>query len=176
MAEMRALGGADVLARLASEERDFEEQQRLFEVERAAVRKQAWRDLRAQVRTGWPRRYLLLVSELTFTGRVADGVGVESFLVQTVQRSGEWITLTPRIAVESEVWPQHMKMRTGFYLEPTRFAESNPRLHWTFGFDVKLFRWDVFRVWPEDYLWQLTAALDVTTGYAAFSLGIGGWY
>ena len=23
---------------------------------------------------------------------------------------------------------------------------------------------------------ELTAALDVTTGYSAFSLGIGGWY
>ncbi|MFO0694721.1 MAG: hypothetical protein U0230_14260 [Polyangiales bacterium] len=176
MAEIRATDGTDFLTRLSEEEHDFEEQTRLFEVERAAVRKQAWRDLRAQVRTGWPRRYLLLVSELTFTGRVPDGVGVESFLLQTVQRSGERVTFTPRIAVESEVWPQHMKLRTGFYLEPTRFAESNPRLHWTFGFDVKLFRWDVFRVWPEDYLWQLIAALDVTTGYSAFSLGIGGWY
>jgi len=34
----------------------------------------------------------------------------------------------------------------------------------------------VFGIWPEDYRWQLTAAVDLARAYGAFSFGIGGWY
>ena len=69
-----------------------------------------------------------------------------------------------------------MKIRGGTYLEPTRFAESSPRWHGTLGVDISLFKWDVFGIWPEDYRWQLTAAVDLARAYGAFSFGIGGWY
>jgi hypothetical protein len=81
---------------------------------------------------------------------------VESFLLQTVQRSGQEMTVTPRLAVESEIWPTHMRVRTGIYLEPTRFEQSLARLHGTVGLDIRVLHWDVFRVWPEDYLWQIS--------------------
>jgi hypothetical protein len=163
-------------ARLAREEREFAEQELVFDAERDAIRKEAWRELRAGVRTRWERRYILLTGEISLNGRVDNGVGIESFLAQTVQRSGEKVTVTPRIGVESEVWPTHLKVRAGCYYEATRFRETSARVHGTLGLDVRLFNWDVFRIWPEDYLWQLTSAVDISRDYQAFSLGIGGWY
>jgi hypothetical protein len=49
-------------------------------------------------------------------------------------------------------------------------------VHGTLGFDISLFKWDVFGVWPDDYRWQVTAAIDLASHYGAFSFGIGGWY
>jgi hypothetical protein len=176
LAELQREVGADAFTRIAAEERDFAEENKLLEAERAAVRKLAWRSLRAGVRRLWPRRYLLLTSEVSFNGKVANGVGLESFMAQSVQRSGEHVSVTPRIAAESEVWPTHVKVRAGTYYEPTRFRTTNGRLHGTFGFDVRLLNWDVFRIWPEDYLWQISVAVDLSRDYQAFSTGIGGWY
>lgn len=147
-----------------------------FDAESDALEKDAWRRLRAQVRKGWPRRYLLLTTDLAFTGRVDDAVGVSSFLAGTVQRSGERVSVTPRLGLESEVWPTHLKLRIGSYVEPARFRDVDPRVHGTAGFDVRCFGWDVFGLFPEDYLWQISGAIDGTRNYAAFSAGIGGWY
>jgi hypothetical protein len=69
-----------------------------------------------------------------------------------------------------------MKLRGGTYLEPTRFAASTPRVHGTLGLDVSLFKWNVFGLWPDDYRWQATIALDLARAYGSFSVGIGGWY
>jgi hypothetical protein len=140
------------------------------------MKKLAWDMLRKQYRWGWPRRYYLLTADLWFNGRVDGGVGVESFLFQTVQRSGEKVTVSPRLGFETEVWPTRMKLRAGTYLEPTRFAASTPRAHGTFGFDISLFKWNVFGLWPDDYRWQISVALDLARAYGSFSFGIGGWY
>jgi hypothetical protein len=166
----------DTPERIADAKRAWQRQQAMFELERDTVRKMAWRELRARVRTGWSRRYLLLTTELSFDGAIGDAVGVESFMLQTVQRSGRKMTITPRLAAESEVWPTRMKARAGLYLEPTRFAQSSPRLHGTFGIDVRVLHWDVFGIWPEDYLWQLSIAGDFTRQYVAVSVSVGGWY
>jgi hypothetical protein len=159
-----------------AEQRRFEDQLLLLDAERAAVRKRAWRELRSTLRKGWPRRYLLVATELSFVGRVENAVGVESFLAQRVQRSGEHASVTPRLALESEVWPGWVKARVGSYIEASRFAESSARPHGTLGVDVRVVHWDVFGIWPEDYLWQLSGALDASRDYKAFSVGIGGWY
>jgi hypothetical protein len=143
---------------------------------RKEMKKLAWDMLRKRYRWGWPRRYYLLTADLWFTGRVDNGVGVESFLFQTVQRSGEKMTVSPRLGFETEVWPTRMKLRGGTYFEPTRFAASTPRVHGTLGFDVSLFKWNVFGLWPDDYRWQLNVSLDFARAYGAFSVGIGGWY
>ena len=42
--------------------------------------------------------------------------------------------------------------------------------------DVSLFKWNVFGLWPDDYRWQLTTALDFARAYGSWSVGIGGWY
>jgi hypothetical protein len=143
---------------------------------REKAKKEAWRELRERVRYEMPRRYLMVSTELRITGRVENGVGVESFLAQTVQRSGRHITVSPRIGMESEVWPHRLKLRAGTYAEPSRFRRRDYRMHATFGFDLALFQWEVFGLWPEDYIWQLSGAVDLTAGYQAFSVSLGGWY
>jgi hypothetical protein len=145
-------------------------------VERDALKEATWWHLRNRMRNGWTRRYLLLTTELTLTGRVDNAVGVSSFLAGVVQRSGERITVTPRVAIETEPWPKWVKVRSGMYVEPSRFRGINARVHTTAGLDIRLFRWNVFGIWPDDYLWQVSAAIDVTEDYAAFSTSIGGWY
>jgi hypothetical protein len=132
--------------------------------------------LRRQYRSEWPRRYYLLTADLWFDGRVTNGVSVESFVFQRVQRSGQRVTVSPHIGFETEAWPKRMKIRAGAYVEPTRVAESTPRVHGTLGLDVNLFKWNVFGLWPDDYRWQLTGAIDFARAYGSFSLGVGGWY
>jgi hypothetical protein len=173
---IRAAQEPDMAERLRIEGASHRVAQRQIAEERAKLRKDTWRRLRSQVRTGWPRHYILLTTELSLTGRVDQGVGVSSFAAGTVQRSGEKVSVTPRAAVETEVWPLWMKVRGGMYLEPSRVRESSVRIHGTFGGDVRLFHWDVFGIWPDDYLWQLSLAIDVTDGYVAFSTSLGGWY
>jgi hypothetical protein len=176
VAEARARGGPDVEQRVRDIERRYDRKRAMLKQARKDLRRHAWETLRRRVRWDWPRRYYLLTADLWFGGRVQDGVGIESFLFQTVQRSGEKVTISPRLGFETEVWPTRMKLRAGTYLEPSRFQQPSPRVHGTFGFDLSLFKWNVFGLWPDDYRWQLTVALDFSRAYGSFSAGIGGWY
>ena len=120
--------------------------------------------------------YLLLSTALVVTGTAEEAVGVDAFLSQEVNRSGEEVVYSPRIGAESEVWPRLLKLRAGTYLEPTRFETSSPRWHATLGFDLRMIRWNVFGAWPDDYLWRLSASADVSERYFVWGLSIGGWY
>jgi len=176
IAAVRARGGPDVELCIQAVEQKYAKKYARIKQTRKETRKLAWDMLRKQYRWGWPRRYYLLTADLWFNGRVDNAVGVESLLFQTVQRSGEKITVSPRVGFETEVVPTRMKLRAGTYLEPTRFAQSTLRVHGTLGVDISLFKWNVFGLWPDDYRWQISAALDVTRKYTSFSVGIGGWY
>ena len=176
IAAVRARGGPDVELCVQAVEQRYARKYARIKQSRKETRKLAWDMLRKQYRWGWPRRYYLLTADLWFNGRVDNGVGVESLLFQTVQRSGEKITVSPRVGFETEAVPTRMKIRAGTYLEPTRFAQSTPRIHGTLGFDISLFKWNVFGLWPDDYRWQVSAALDLARKYTSFSVGIGGWY
>lgn len=176
IAEVQARGGPDVDICVQAVKQKYARKYVSIKQSRKEMKKLAWDMLRKRYRWGWPRRYYLLTADLWFTGRVDNGVGVESFLFQTVQRSGEKMTVSPRLGFETEVWPTRMKLRGGTYFEPTRFAASTPRVHGTLGFDVSLFKWNVFGLWPDDYRWQLNVSLDFARAYGAFSVGIGGWY
>lgn len=176
IADIRARGGPDVDVCVQAARQRYARKYARIKQQRKEMRKAAWDTLRKRFRRGWPRRYYLLTADLWINGRVDNGVGLESFLFQRVQRSGQKITASPRIGFETEVWPNYVKLRAGSYLEPSRFEQSTPRVHGTLGFDFNLFKWNVFGLWPDDYQWQLTIALDISRSYGAFSLGIGGWY
>lgn len=124
------------------------------------------------------RFYLLLSSALFVDGRTPNSVGVESFLEREVNRSGDSVTYSPRLGAESEVIPNWFVLRAGTYLEPSRF-ESNPdgaRWHGTAGGDLRLGGWSVFGAWPEEYVWRLRGAIDVSRRYLGWGVAIGGWY
>ena len=176
IAAVRARGGPDVELCVQAVEQRYARKYAKIKQSRKEMKKLAWDMLRKQYRWGWPRRYYLLTADLWFNGRVDNAVGVESLLFQTVQRSGEKITVSPRLGFETEVVPTRMKIRAGTYLEPSRFAQSTLRAHGTLGVDISLFKWNVFGLWPDDYRWQLSAAFDIAREYRSLSLGVGGWY
>ncbi len=176
LAAVRARGGPDLELCVQAIEQRYARKYAKIKQSRKETKRLAWDMLRKRYRWGWPRRYYLLTADLWFSGRVDNGVGVESLLFQTVQRSGEKVTVSPRLGFETEVWPQRMKLRAGSYLEPSRFAQSKARLHGTLGFDIDILKWNVFGLWPDDYRWQIQVALDLARSYGAFSFGIGGWY
>jgi hypothetical protein len=168
-------------ARLKAGE-DLEELRDQIDAERRKDR-EALQDFAAEVRRRlklrykrMKRPYLLASSALVISGPVSNAVGVESFLHQVVNRSGEAIVFSPRLGLEGEAWPNWLKLRAGTYLEPTRFASSDPRTHFTFGGDLKLISWDVFGLWPSDYTWRLGAAIDVAERYFVWAVSVGGWH
>jgi hypothetical protein len=156
-------------------ERDFAREERI-DSERLA---RALGDARAALASSFAevgRFYVLLSGSLVISGRVKDGVGVESFLDQVVNRSGGSIVYSPRLGAESEIWENRLKLRGGVYLEPTRFATSTTRMHTTLGLDLRLFRWDVFGLWPDDFMWQIGGSVDYARRYLTWGVSIAGWY
>jgi hypothetical protein len=122
------------------------------------------------------RRYLQVSASLLISGSVDQAIGVESFLSQNINRSGEKRVYSPRLGVEAGVIPEWLKLRAGSYLEPTRFVTSTPRLHGTFGLDLRRLMWDVFGLWPNDYVWRLGLGADAAARYFTWGLTVGGWY
>jgi hypothetical protein len=186
-----------LMFRLRQIDRDEERQRRLAEASSASARAAVERELGREERLDSERlarafadarralfdsfaevgrTYLLVSASLLVSGRVRDGVGVESFLDQVVNRSGARAVFSPRLGTEAEVWENRLKTRGGVYLEPTRFATSNPRVHGTIGMDLRLLRWNVFGLWPDDYMWRLGGSLDLSRRYLTWGVSIGGWY
>lgn len=169
------------LAAAQSESEQIEIEQELGREERLDVERLA--RVRADVRHALQdsfaevgRNYLLVSASVLISGRVSDAVGVESFLDQRINRSGADVVLSPRVGAEAEIWENRLKARGGTYLEPTRFTTSRPRAHVTLGGDLRLFRWDVFGLWPDDFMWQVGASMDVARRYLAWGISIAGWY
>ncbi len=123
-----------------------------------------------------PRRKLLVSTALLLTGTTANAVGFESFLSQSVDRSGESFSVTPRLGLEGEVIPDWLQLRLGTYHEPTRFAQSTPRLHGTFGFDQRIFSWNLFGVLDEAVPLRVGGAIDVARSYFNWSVSAGVWH
>jgi hypothetical protein len=153
-----------------------------------------------------PRRKVLLSFSTLVTGPTANAVGFESMLAGNVDRAGRTATATARVGAEAEVLPNRLQLRGGTYLEPTRFrdvarepaddashacpngapppgnglcvvgVQPRPRLHGTFGFEVRLFEWTVFGLADEGTSWRVTAAGDYARDYYGYSLAIGLWH
>jgi hypothetical protein len=126
--------------------------------------------------TAMNKFYLQLAASMVITGSVEDAVGVESLVSQTVNRSGQKTVVSPRLGLEASVFPHFLKVRAGSYLEPTRFETGTARIHGTAGVDIKLAVWNVFGLWPDDYMWRLALGGDAARDYITWGLTIAGWY
>jgi hypothetical protein len=120
--------------------------------------------------------YVQVAGSMVISGAVEKAVGVESLVSQTVHRSGQDVVFSPRVGVEVAVLPTWLKVRGGSYLEPTRFEDSKLRMHATFGLDLKLAVWNVFGLWPDDYMWRLGLGGDLSRDYFTWGVTIAGWY
>jgi hypothetical protein len=145
------------------------------ELERAE--REVDRELRRRA-AALPRFHVLLTSSFLMTGAVHDGVGIEGFLNRELQRSGQQISLSPRLGVEVEPIPNWLQARAGVYFEPTRFRanEDGGRSHVTFGGQARVLPWDVFGTFPEGNWWWLGGSLDVARNYLGWGLALGVWH
>lgn len=128
-----------------------------------------YREGERRFRRHQPRRYVLLSADVIAWGATKRGHGLDAFLNQTPERSGRKISYGARVGVESEIWPDRMKVRAGSYLEPSRFKGSLYRAHGTAGFDVRLF--DLWR-------WSIrgTATVDLAPRYFNWGIAFGLWW
>ncbi len=122
-----------------------------------------------------PRGKLLVAASLLVVGDVRNAVGFESFLAQEVDRSGEHVTLSPRVGIETEIIPSLLQLRGGSYAEPSRFRTTSARVHGTFGFDARVLHWTVFNLFPDDTWWRIGAFVDSSRDYLAWGLSAGLW-
>ena len=152
-------------------EREQQEDDAQLERELASTRRNVERELAKM-----NRFYVQIAASMLVSGALSEAVGVESMVAQTVNRSGREPVGSPRLGIESGLFPTFLKVRAGTYLEPTRFDEGERRLHVTAGLDIKLLRWNVFGLWPDDYLWRLGLGADVAYRYSTWGLTLAGWY
>ena len=125
-----------------------------------------------------PRSYVLLTTELLVLGASSGSVGFGSYYQgrSRVQLSGQNLTLSPRVGLESEVIENWLKLRVGSYWEPARVDTAKDRIHGTFGFEVKTFSWDVFGLIGDFDSWTVSAAVDGARDYLSTSFSIGFWH
>jgi len=125
---------------------------------------------------GRPRSYFLISTELVIIGGSSNSVSVGSVVSGVVQRSRDSVALSPRLGVETEVLPERLKLRAGSYLEPSRSDFSNLRVHGTFGFDLKLFHWNVFGALDEFDGWSVSTAVDAAKNYLNTTFSLLFWH
>lgn len=123
-----------------------------------------------------PRPKFLIATSFLVTGVTSNAVGMESFLAQRVDRSGQFATFTPRVGVETEPFPDWVWFRAGAYLEPTRFTQSTPRLHATVGAETRIFQTDVFGSFDSPVPFRMGINLDVARDYYDWNWTWGLWY
>lgn len=122
-----------------------------------------------------PRAYVLLTADVLVSGRTDHGVGIEGFLAQRRLRSGDEVTYSVRLGLETEPWQGRLKLRAGTYVEPSRYPGGGYRVHGTGGFDLRLFRWDLFGLF-DDFDVRVGLTGDVAARYFDWGLGIGFWH
>ena len=109
------------------------------------------------------------------TGPSSNAVSVEGFLDQRTETVGQKVTFTPRLGLEGEPIRNRMLLRTGTYLEPSRYEGGTARQHYTFGTDVRLFPLDFWGLFPEAD-WKVGLFLDLAPRYTNAGIGIGNWH
>jgi hypothetical protein len=160
-----------VRRQLEEEERDTrarEDVEMERELERLLAMREAWW-------RSWNRRGVMVVADLLFTGGSPTSIGVEDFIDQKLQPSGRVLTASPRLGVETEVWPHWVKARTGTYVEPSRFPGGLPRAHFTAGLDFRLFVFNPLGIFSKAPM-RLRLVGDVAPRYSNFGFALGTWH
>ena len=143
---------------------------RRIEAEAARIKHQRWIDYETL-----PRRYFLVSVDVVVIGGVKRSVGIDGFLDQELRLHGSRPSFLPRLGIEGEPWQRRLKLRAGSYVEPGRNVGVAPRVHFTAGFDVRLFALEFTGpVNPWDF--RLGATMDVTRDYSDLGISIGFWY
>jgi len=171
----RRIAAAPDAATRRAIEREYAELALEAEAEIDSAREDAYWRLQRRMALA-PRHRVLLSGSVLITGDAEEAVGVESLMTQVVNRSGQNTVWSPRLGAEMEVIPDWLRLRAGTYLEPTRFDTSTPRPHYTGGFDLRAVRWNVFGLWPDDYLWRIGVGGDLSRNFSSFSVTVAGWY
>lgn len=156
-------------------EKEFEEKQDSIDQRMADAKADGYWQIQDELARR-SRNIAMVTVSVLLAGAVENAVGVESLRRQIVNRSGQWLVASPRIGSEVEVIPDWVRLRSGFYLEPTRFETSSVRPHYTGGFDLALGVWNVFGLWPDDYRWRLGAGADIARDFQTIGVTAAGWY
>lgn len=143
-----------------------------LELETARERLEAQRRARY---ANWPREHVLLLASVLISGPSHEAVALEGFIDQRRELVGQRVSLSPRVAIESEPAPNLLKTRAGAYLEPSRFSDGRARVHFTVGADLRLFKWSIFGLFPH-HEWRVSGFLDLAARYQSFGFGIGAWH
>jgi hypothetical protein len=128
----------------------------------------------------WPREKILLLASVLMTGPSSNAVSVEGFFDQAALPVGQSVTYTPRLGLEGEPLENRMLLRTGTYIEPSRytpspFTDGTARQHFTFGADIHLFPLTFWGLLP-DADWKLGLVVDLAPRYQNVGFGIGNWH
>lgn len=133
-----------------------------------------WRATRRAWLRDQPRRYFLVAFGLVLFGPVGRGQGLDAFMRQVERPSGRDLLASPRLGLEGEPWENRLQLRIGSYIEPSRFDDVSARVHLTGGVELRLFRWDAFKIAdPVDI--KLTFTMDYSYNYFDWGFGVGFW-
>jgi hypothetical protein len=117
-----------------------------------------------------PERYWLLTGEVGFSGAVPDAYAPSSFFdLANPVRARDATSITPRAGMESELWPDRLRARVGFYLEPARFVGASERAHFTASLDIR-----TVEIWG--YPIRLSLYSDNADSYNNGGASIGIWH
>ncbi|MBK8694482.1 MAG: hypothetical protein IPN17_19920 [Deltaproteobacteria bacterium] len=133
-----------------------------------------WRAARRVMLRDRGRRFLLISFSLVAFGPVKRGQGIDAFMAQQERPSGRGLLLSPRLGLEGEPWANRLQIRAGSYVEPSRFDDVPARVHVTGGLDLRLFRWDTFKI-SDPVSFKLTFTMDYSYNYFDWGFGIGFW-
>lgn len=130
------------------------------------------------------RIHTVVSADLLVSGAVDDALGIEAAVTNAaLDASGTPIDPTrdtkiawsPRLGVESEVWYDRLKLRSGAYLEPARYALTKPRLHGTVGAELRLLYFTPPILLPRTGI-RAGVTGDFAAHYINLSVSIGIWH
>jgi hypothetical protein len=117
-------------------------------------------------------RALIVGVDLLLTGP-ASAVSPSGFAQVTRRASGRAVSPSLRLGAEHETVPGRLRLRAGAYFEPPRVDQASARVHATFGFEARLFR---FNFWHQERRVALSGAGDVSARYGSISLSLALWH